>query len=299
MKSDYSSIHTYTISEINVDSGKGKTVKQFHVFNIEELVYDEKRSRPSRSDHFSISLVMAGEPKVKYNLLEYSLRKNSLFIIPPGIVHNFVDKKEDFSMTQLGFSSAFLGNSGLHKKYIDAFSFFSSQNNPHLSLNDYEAKTLHLLMLLLREKDLYENEHHFKNEIIHHGFNLFMFEVAALFKKYRESKVTKLTRKEELVMSFIKLLTIHFKEERRVQHYAGLLFVTPKHLTKTVKEITNKPCGELIDEMVITEAKILLDDLSMSVAAVADALHFSDQFSFSKFFKSHAGINPSDYGRSI
>lgn len=192
MKPDHSSIRTYTINEINVDSGKGKTLKQFHVFKFDELVYDEKRSRPSRSDHFSISLVIAGEPKVKYNLLDYSLRKNSLFIIPPGIVHNLVGEKEDFLVTQLGFSPEFLGNSGLHKKHIDAFSFFSSQNNPHLHLNDQEAETLHLLMLLLREKDLYENEHHFKNEIIHHGFNLLMFEVAALFKKYRENKVTKL-----------------------------------------------------------------------------------------------------------
>lgn len=100
-------------------------------------------------------------------------------------------------------------------------------------------------------------------------------------------------------MSFIKLLTTHFKEERRVQHYAGLLFVTAKHLTKTVKEITNKTCGELIDEMVITEAKILLDDLSMSVVTVADTLNFSDQFSFSKFFKNNTEINPSDYKKSI
>jgi AraC-like DNA-binding protein len=62
-----------------------------------------------------------------------------------------------------------------------------------------------------------------------------------------------------------------------------------------VKEITNKTCGEMIDEIVIMEAKIMLDDLGLSVATVAEQLQFSDQFFFSKFFKKHTGITPSKY----
>lgn len=154
-------------------------------------------------------------------------------------------------------------------------------------------------MLLLHQKDVAGEEHPFRKEVIHHSFNLFMFEMGALFKKYRQNEIVKLTRKEELLMSFIKILAQHFKEERSVQYYADLLFVTPKHLTKTVKEITGKTCGEFIDEMVISEAKILLDDPNMSVGNVADALHFSDQFFFSKFFKNHTSINPSEYKSSM
>jgi AraC-like DNA-binding protein len=91
------------------------------------------------------------------------------------------------------------------------------------------------------------------------------------------------------------MLSSHFKEERGVQFYADALFITPKHLSKTLKEITNKTCSELIDEMVITEARILLQNMGQSVASVAEQLHFSDQFFFSKFFKRHTGINPSQY----
>jgi len=79
------------------------------------------------------------------------------------------------------------------------------------------------------------------------------------------------------------------------QLYFKLLFINNSNLTKTVKELTNKTCGEYIDEMVIAEAKILLGNLSYSVAQVADELHFSDQFFFAKFFKKHAGVTPSDY----
>lgn len=56
---------------------------------------------------------------------------------------------------------------------------------------------------------------------------------------------------------------------------------------------------ELIDEMVIAEAKILLGDPSYSVGQVADHLHFSDQFFFSTFFKKRTGLSPKEYKSSL
>ncbi len=108
-----------------------------------------------------------------------------------------------------------------------------------------------------------------------------------------------MTRKEDILSNFLKQLAAHFKEERSVQFYADALFITPKHLTKTVKELTTKTCGEFIDDMVIAEAKILLGDLSYSVGQVADHLHFSDQFFFSKFFKRRTGLSPREYKSSL
>lgn len=88
-------------------------------------------------------------------------------------------------------------------------------------------------------------------------------------------------------------------QKRSVQFYADLLFITPKHLTKTLRELTTKTGSMLIDDMVIVEAKILLGDHASSVSQVADMLHFSDQFFFSSFFKKHTGLSPKDYKNSI
>jgi AraC family transcriptional activator of pobA len=299
MKAPYSTIRDFTIGDVSEDAGRQKPTRDFHVIKSDELVSNEKIYRPSRSNHFTIGLVTAGTCTVQSNLIQYSLGKYSLFIMPPGIVRQFHKKGDDFNAILLEFTKEFLSSAELHKKHIDAFTFFSSQNDPHLVLKENEAELLRTLMLLLHQKDIAGEEHPFRKEVVHHSFNLFMFEMGALFKKYRGNEMVKLTRKEELLMNFVKLLALHFKEERSVQYYADLLFVTPKHLTKTVKEITDKTSGEFIDEMVISEAKILLDDPNMSVGSVADALHFSDQFFFSKFFKSHTGVNPSEYKSSM
>jgi YesN/AraC family two-component response regulator len=299
MKTPVTGISEFTISDISANAGRAKPTKDFHVVNSTELPYTESMTRPSRSDHFTIALVSAGECSVYVNLVRYSLQENSLFVIPPGMVRQFEKKSDDFGYMLLEFTRDFLGAAELHKKHIDALTYFSSQSDPHLPLSVTEADMLRQLMLFLQQKDLSDTNYPFRDEVIHHAFNLFMFEMGAQFKKYRGNDIVQLTRKEELLMSFVKILSQHFKEERSVQYYADQLFVTPKHLTKTVKEITNKTCGEFIDDMVISEAKILLDDHALSIGNVADALHFSDQFFFSKFFKNKTGLNPSEYRRII
>jgi AraC family transcriptional regulator, transcriptional activator of pobA len=298
MKPPYSNIREYTFSEISAGAGRKRVTKDFYVIKLEGPFENENIFRPSRSDHFTIALATDGECLFQCNLINYTLRKNSFFIIPPGFVRQMHKITENYKAITLEFTKEFLTEAELHKKHIDAFTFFSSQNDPHLTINDNEAKILSNLMLFLWARDLSE-DHPFRKEVIQHGFNLFLFEMAAILRKYQKNNVVKLTRKEELLMSFVKMVAQYFREERSVQYYADHLFITPKHLTKTVKELTNKTCGQFIEEMVITEAKILLDDPSMSVGNVADALHFSDQFFFSKFFKNHAGLNPSEYKSSF
>lgn len=198
----------------------------------------------------------------------------------------------------MGFTHDFFAASMMHKKHADALGFLSLQSVPLFLLTENEAQTLYPFMLYLKTM-VNNNGHPFKEEMIHHGFNLFMLEVAAIAKKYRGNDAQGMTRQGDILLGFLKQLAAHFKEERSVQYYANTLFVTPKHLTKTVKELTTKTCGEFIDEMVIAEAKILLSDLSYSVGQVADHLHFSDQFFFSKFFKRRTGMSPKEYKNSL
>jgi YesN/AraC family two-component response regulator len=294
MQSNQPFIQRYSIGDVGAEFGVDRIAKDFHVFSSGEARLNESLMRkPVRADHFTVVLIVRGEAEIKHNLVDYILPQNSLFIITPQVVHEFRKPLGDYHIIGMSFSRDFLTH--LSEKHANAFDFFSSQSKPQFFLSDKEAKLMENLLLLLKEKELANDDHPFKNELIHHGFNLFIYEMAAIAKRHRPNENVKLTRKEDIAISFIKMLSSHFKEERGVQFYADALFITPKHLSKTLKEITNKTCSELIDEMVITEAKILLEAMGYSVASVAEQLHFSDQFFFSKFFKRHTGINPSQY----
>ncbi len=52
------------------------------------------------------------------------------------------------------------------------------------------------LLFQLKEKDLADEEHPFKNVIIYHAFNLFIYEMAAIVKQHRPNENVKLTRKD-------------------------------------------------------------------------------------------------------
>ncbi|MEO6637890.1 MAG: AraC family transcriptional regulator [Ginsengibacter sp.] len=292
-------IDTYGIEEVHADAvtSQREQAAEFFVYKSEEIAVQEKMFRPARSTHFSLQLNL-GEPiEIKYNLIDYVIENNSLFIVHPGVVHA-LKKTAHLPAISMGFSHDFLGASMIHKNRPEALAFLIQQSDPLFPLTSKEAGTFHASMLYLRNM-IRDDQHPFKEDMIHHAFNLFLLELAAVAKKYRGTEEYGMTRKEDILFNFLKQLAAHFKEERSVQFYADALFMTPKHLTKTVKELTNKTCGEYIDEMVIDEAKILLGDLSYSVGQVADALHFSDQFFFSKFFKRRTGLSPKEYKNSL
>lgn len=96
-------------------------------------------------------------------------------------------------------------------------------------------------------------------------------------------------------MNFIDLLESHFREERAVNFYAERLFVTPKHLSAVLKEISGQTAGEWIDQRVILEAKLLLRTTGMNIQEISTALNFSNQSFFGKYFKHLTGISPREY----
>ena len=135
----------------------------------------------------------------------------------------------------------------------------------------------------------------FYHESVRHSFLSVIYDAALMFHKHSSIAQVRLNRKEELASSFLNLLAESFKKERSVQYYADALSITPRHLSVVVKEVTGKTAGELIDDVVIKEAKSLLSQPEMNVALTAQILEFSNQSFFGKFFKHHTGVSPSEY----
>lgn len=126
-----------------------------------------------------------------------------------------------------------------------------------------------------------------------------LYEIASIYNQQNFAINTVQNRSQLLLSDFKKLVYVHFSEERSVKFYAEKLFVTPKHLTETVKEITCKTAGQWIDETVILEAKILLQNPALTIAQISDILHFADQSTFGKFFKNITELSPVAYKQSV
>ena len=90
------------------------------------------------------------------------------------------------------------------------------------------------------------------------------------------------------------LIEINFKEHHFAAFYADKLYMTPKGLLKKVKTKFHISLGELISLRILKESKIMLQQ-HVPINTIAFELGFKEPNHFSVFFKSHTGLNPSQF----
>lgn len=292
------SVLRHTSNELLEALGQARQPEGLHIYIQNGPILEIPVLHPHRMDYPLFFLVLEGALTFKINLTEIRISKNEFLFISPNTIRQFISTTEDAEVACMCFTIDFVLKTGIAKSSLDPSAFLSTKQSPHIQLQPAEALMLKELMQMSYLRNMEDEATPYRTERLTHCFSLLLYEIATLFTKQHKNVPLKLTRKEELSASFLNLLNLHFKEQRSLQFYADLLFITPKYLTQTIKETLGKTAGELIDEMVVTEAKVLLHTTSQTIAQVAEHLYFSDQFFFSKFFKNQTGITPSDYRKA-
>jgi AraC-like DNA-binding protein len=265
-----------------------------HIYLNKDEIFESPFPYPFRSESYTILLIVSGGMTMQFNLLKYNLQTADMVVISPQTITHILEIENSVTIIGVSFTLNFALNNSINKNEMDAFDFFASKTVPYFKLKNEEVSSILNLTELLHKKNTQINPF-FGKELLKHSFNLFMYEIASIYRKNFSEIKTKMTRKEELTSKFYKLLEENFIKERKVQFYSDALFMTAGHLSKTLKEVSGKTTGELIDAVVITEACILLSNPSLSIAQIAEELNFSDQSFFGKFFKKHMQLSPSEY----
>ncbi|WP_372755044.1 helix-turn-helix domain-containing protein [Mariniflexile sp.] len=253
-------------------------------------------SHPFRGGNYSFLLVIQGELKVQLNLINYTIGENEMIAIKPQTVIQALDMSKHLEVVCISFTVDFILKNAFKKSEFDALDFFTANSIPKLKLsNDDKDTTLTLAKLLAKTNAADAADIPFRDELTYHTFDLLMYHFGSLFTIAYPNLEAELTRQEELTLRFLKILNDNFKNEHSVQFYADILCLTSGHLSKVLKEVSGKTAGQLIDDAIIMEAKILLNNPSLSISQIAYELKFSNQSFFGKYFKKNTGISPSQY----
>jgi AraC-like DNA-binding protein len=248
-----------------------------------------------RTDFLCIFLQKEGHSNIRLNMKDFAVNKNDLLLITPHVMKQFLDADEKAVVSVLTFTPDFLVKVGLPDNMMEIMNYFGSQYSPHWSLSQQDAQRMFFLFEQLEQRASELATHPYGKELLHHSFFIVLYELAALGTKYAKMIQEQTPRKEALTISFTNLVQLHFIKHRNVKYYADLLYITPKYLTETVKEVMGKSAGEVIDHFVMLEAKLLLENPKLSIAQIASALNFSDQSFFGKYFKRHAALSPKEF----
>lgn len=113
-----------------------------------------------------------------------------------------------------------------------------------------------------------------------------------------EDTATPVSHSEKIFYDFLDSLYIHYRRQRRVSFYADALFLTPRHLTTVIRQVSGRSAARWIEEYIVLEAQILLRNSPMAIKEIAYELGFNEQSLFSKYFSRVSGSSPESYRRS-
>lgn len=251
---------------------------------------------PCRIDAFIIGVGTEGETSVSFNLHEFKLKKDSIFIFMPKNVLQ-VNSQQYFKADVIAISPDFMRRINIDIKNMMPL-FLKFVENPALTLTPEESRSMRGMIAQI-ERETRGPETHFSFDIVSGLIAATIYKVGDIMYHYLaehpEGQNNSHNRAEEYFKQFTHLLGEHFREERSVGFYARQLCITPKYLTTLIKRISGQSVSEWIDNYVILEAKTLLKYSTMSIQEIAYYLNFPNQSFFGSYFKRNTGMSPSQY----
>lgn len=251
---------------------------------------------PCRIDAFIIGVGTEGETSVSFNLHEFRLKKDSMFIFTPKNILQ-VNSQQYFKADVIAISPDLMRRINIDIKNMMSL-FLKFVENPTLALTPEESRSMRGMIAQI-ERETRGPETHFSFDIVSGLIAATIYKVGDIMYHYLaehpEGQNNSHNRAEEYFKQFTHLLGEHFREERSVGFYARQLCITPKYLTTLIKRISGQSVSEWIDNYVILEAKTLLKYSTMSIQEIAYYLNFPNQSFFGSYFKRNTGMSPSQY----
>lgn len=242
---------------------------------------------------FLMILVKKGHADVWLDNRTHRITPDRFTLFIPNHLFRFDDVSADFQAYFLQIDKLFLEEVVHEKKGF--YNYISLKKEPFTELEATENNSLEKAIGLLQEK-MRERTHVFRKELVHNAAaGLLLETLGIMVKKTNDLIHPILSRKEEIVDQFLKLLAKYTRERYPLTFYAEKLFITPQYLSAILKEQTGKTGSKWIHEALIVEAKKLIRSPESTIQAVAYTLNFSDQSTFGKFFKKSIGISPLVY----
>jgi AraC-like DNA-binding protein len=277
------------------------------LFNIKYNGIDDKFSKPIRLVGNGMVFCVKGSVHMSVNLNEYDVKEGCLVVLTDQDIVK-VEKGSDDDIRNLHWVVIAMSQNFLTNFRVDFRKILSEGvaliETPVLHLDQnirgYFEDYLKLIGKLANsELPMYKDA---VRSLISSMVSIAAGQWIADINRLRDEKVVKLNSRSEhktlTFRQFIKLVSENYTQQRQVIFYADQLCMSPKYLSKLVKDVSGKSAPEWIDSYVLLEAKHLLKYSDMPIKEIVFRLNFSNQTVFYKYFKAHTGMTPTDYRNS-
>ena len=272
----------------------------FCIVNMKFRRKERQLNYPFRFDGILLVWCLKGRLSVSINLNDYILEENDLFICVPGKIfklNEIVGEDDELHYVCIAMSKDFASSQkvDVNKMFSNALTLL---DNPSVRLSDQETS---LMVRYIQMMDaVVKSDLVYKKESVQSLWTSMLYVFADVLGRRSRSAETdaSTTRSRLLFEQFINLVARYHGQHRNVGFYADKLCLTPKYLSKLIKNATGRSAPDWIDSYVILEAKNMLKYSNCTIKEIVYKLNFPNQSVFYKFFKSRTGMTPSEYRHS-
>ncbi|CAM3536530.1 helix-turn-helix domain-containing protein [Flavobacterium chungbukense] len=245
-------------------------------------------SEPYRAESYAIEFLRKGSIIMHTGLETKVVHAPAIIALGPSVIRSFSKNEDEILIDILFFKPQFFLENQANVFFLTQYVFFENSDNNTFPLVKTDESKFERIFSLIKEVSEDQSKH--QASILRSYLYILIYEIDGIQKEKIASEV-----QNPLYEKFKELLFKDFMNFRTVQHYADELNVSRKYLSEVIKKHSGKTASDWISEMVILEAKVLLQNKKMSINQISDLLHFSDQSIFGRFFKNYEGISPLEY----
>lgn len=289
-------MNIFPILNINDFYFKGDT-DQFYANLFSNHLHNFHKSitKPHKHDFYLSVLFTKGHGTHDIDFNSYNIKPGSLFFITPGQTHNWTLSK-DIEGYIFFHTKSFYDLLFPNKRLDEYPTFYLRDNLSHIQLKSNE---------LLLFKDYFKKiltEYKQTNSLKYRkiGLILDLIYIDSNRLRFKDQFNSNKTSSQMLYYKELQLLIDKdYIKLKKPKDYAERLNVSVKHLNKIVKSLLNKSTSELINERIILEAKRLISHGNLTIKEISDYLEYEDYSYFSRFFKKHTGVTPSEFNKQF
>lgn len=243
-------------------------------------------------DYLELAFVMSGVGRYRIADKIYDVKEGDLLIFNPGVKHQaLLPEGKELGTTEffVGFSDIQL--QGMYKNYIP----LSTEGNILHTSGELRQKIFKICSAMETEKTLSEQGRYFVMkaylmQLLVYVIRAFSKPVEAAPSGYAFESVNKKYVVEQIVNYF----EDHYSEKISLERIAENMYLSTFYISKIFKSETgDTPIHHLINIRLEKAREILEKRPGMNIKEVAAMVGYEDAYHFSKQFKKHYGISPS------
>ena len=244
------------------------------------------------SPYAMIALCLQGTALSDYDTIPVEFRPHDMTLLRKGHVIRAKESSADYLARFIVISDTFYDKFKLLN--IQRFNTHNPYyvQHPSCHLTDEQFQWVNQAFDLLESVSTAGS--HYREELLLSALNI-IFMLHFEFNPIPDSPHPEDTNRQ-LALHFRETVIEHYRESHEVGFYARLFNLSPKYFSTLIKQETGSSASELIDRYLVLQAKSVLEHRhNINIQQVADLLGFTEQASFSRFFKNKTGLSPKEY----